>query len=878
MSITSSWFQLGAIPKDVINGHYNLGLVAFSYAVAVLASFVSLDLLGRLRAEPNNRSKYNWLAGGAVAMGAGIWTVHYIGILALNLPVYIEYNLLWTASSLVIAMIASWLALFVLQMKNFSMIRLFLGGFLIWAGLVSRYYMGMEGMRTYVTIHYLPGCFFLSLFIALIAVQTSLWFALKSGHSANKKSINFSALIMGFAICSMHYLTIQGTVFTPILNFASVSSDYDAIKPNDLAFFIAAFTVLIIGVALTASSYYKQMVAAITNEKKFLNAMLDNLRDGILACDAEGNITVVNQALQKNINANGKLRLTDNLLDLFSLYSMNNEKITKENLPLNRALNGEQIQGIELIVKFKNNVTREVIVDGQQIVGSDGTKLGAVTVIHDVTDLKQTEKLKNEFVSIVSHELRTPLTSIRGSLGLLVSGVMGEFPEKAKKLLEIANSNCERLLLLINDILDIEKIEAGKMNYQLKTIELVNLVKESIDGNKMYAEKFGVSIKLIPPASNMSVVADPDRLMQVLANLISNACKFSPKGEPVTISMKCEKNMVRVSITDKGPGISNEFQARIFQKFSQADSSDTRGKGGTGLGLNISKTIIEKFGGSLSFTSKPNEGACFYFDLPMYFADNSQLNKRCTDWQGEKKRILICEDDEDQSQYLKAMLEAEGFQIDIANTVAAAKKLLALNDYAALLLDLILPDQDGIGFIRELRASEKTTNLHIIVLSVIAQTGRSLLNGDALSVVDWLDKPVDFNTLLASINHIKKKNSTEIPHILHIEDNLDTQHVVGILLEKQAIVSKATNLHEARKMLEKEEYDLVILDLLLPDGNGTEILPLLAKHRLPVLVFSNSQLDENYAKLVEKYLIKSNSSNEMLLKTIKDLLEGIKYV
>jgi signal transduction histidine kinase/NO-binding membrane sensor protein with MHYT domain/DNA-binding response OmpR family regulator len=872
MNIIYDWFQLSPIPANAIDGKYNLGLVALSFAIAVLASYVALDLVGRIRTEQHSRSRHYWLAGAAVTLGAGVWTVHFIAMLAFIMPFPMEYDLLWTLVSLIIAILFSGLALSILQRESCSSPHRIISGLLIAIGLVTMHYMGMEAMKITVSIHYLPRPFILSLIIAFVLVQLALWLAFKSQQDPNKKELNIGALTMGLAIVGLQYTGIASAVFTPLVLTNPVMSAFDTIKPEHLAFFIAGFTALIIGIALTASTYYKQMVTAVRNEKEFLNAMLDNLEDGIIACDAEGKITVFNQSLQRNIDPDKIAQSVEDLPHLFTLLTLNDEQVPNENLPLNRVLNGERVSGVELIMRFKNEVSREVVIDGQQIASPEGKKLGAVIVIHDVTELKRTEKMKNEFVSIVSHELRTPLTSIRGSLGLLVSGVMGDFPEKASKLLEIANNNCERLLLLINDILDIEKIEAGKMKFQLKTVDLNSLINESIEANKMYAEKFGLTIQFAQPDSKVSVNVDPDRLMQVLANLISNACKFSPKGSQVTLSVKQENDMVRVSVADKGPGIPPEFQSRIFQKFSQADSSDTRGKGGTGLGLNISKTIIEKFGGTLHFFSKPNEGTTFYFNIPVNQDDSIRLKEPLPEQLTNKKRLLICEDDEDQSEYLKVLLESAGFEIDVANTVAEAKKLVATHDYKALLLDLILPDQDGIAFIRELRASEKTANLHIIVLSVIAQTGRALLNGDALSVVDWLDKPVDFNTLLASINRIKRKNASGVPHILHVEDNIDTQHVVGVLLEEHAIVSKASNLQEAKDMLEKSDYDLVILDLLLPDGNGSEILPLLAKHSVPVLVFSNTHLNENFAQYVSQALVKSNSTNETLLNTIMKLL------
>lgn len=242
-----------------------------------------------------------------------------------------------------------------------------------------------------------------------------------------------------------------------------------------------------------------------------------------------------------------------------------------------------------------------------------------VIVVRDITERKKVDRLKNEFVSVVSHELRTPLTSIRGSIALLLGGKMGEFPEKAMKLLNIADKNCDRLLLLINDILDIEKIESGKMRFNMQSVNINKLVHDAITNNRLYADKYHVSIIAKNTCENLLVHGDSDRLMQVLTNLISNAAKFSNANGVVEVSVELNNNNenVRISVRDHGVGISPDFRPRIFQKFSQADSSSTRGKSGSGLGLSISKAIIEKHNGVLSFESIPGQGATFYFDLPL---------------------------------------------------------------------------------------------------------------------------------------------------------------------------------------------------------------------------------------------------------------------
>ncbi len=877
MMTNLNWFQLLPIPADAMSGTYNLKLVALSYLIAVLASYVALDFVGRLRAEKNSQAKLYWLFGGAFAMGAGIWSMHFIGMLAFVMPMPMSYDLSWTTGSLLIAMLASGLALFILRKKDRKAIYLAMGGILIGLGIAAMHYMGMQGMTHYVNIQYLPGLFFLSIAIAIFASEAALWLALQSNQGSYNRQFNLkiiSALIMGVAICGMHYTGMAADIFTPLANTNISREAVEAIRPDLLAFFVAGITGLIISLALTASTYYKHMVNAVQNEKEFLNAMLDNLEDGIIACDSSGRITVLNNELQKNIRLSKECYLANELSTYFDLYPLDSEiALTKEQFPLPSALSGERIHEMELIMKFKNGVSRHVVIDGQPIINVNGNKLGAVIVIHDITEIKKNEKMKNEFVSVVSHELRTPLTSIRGSLGLLLGGKVGEFPDKATKLLDIANKNCERLLILINDILDMEKIKAGKMKFELKIVDINKIVEEAVTINKMYGDKYAVKFELTKLPHEIEVCADPDRLLQVLANLISNAAKFSPCDGVINVNISELNDNVRVAISNKGVGIPVEFQSRIFEKFSQADSSDTRGKGGTGLGLNISKDIIEKLGGTLNFVSTPQEKTTFYFDLPINHLNKEAEKVVLHEEMPNVTKLLICEDDEDQAKYLNVLLENAGLYSDIANTAAEAKKLLAKNNYHALLLDLILPDQDGISFIRELRKSTKTQELPIIVISMITEAGREFLNGDAVLVVDWLDKPVNFTKLMDLISRIKQHSQDNLPHILHVEDDIDTQHVVATLLENEATITHSSTIRETITKLGHEHFDLVILDLLLPDGNGSDLLPIFSKYKLPIIVYSGFELDHEYAKYVSQVLVKSKISNDKLLATIKNSLK-----
>ena len=224
-------------------------------------------------------------------------------------------------------------------------------------------------------------------------------------------------------------------------------------------------------------------------------------------------------------------------------------------------------------------------------------------------------RFKSEFTSTVSHELRTPLTSIRGSLGLISSGVMGKLKPEVAKLVDIACNNTERLLFLINDILDIDKIESGKMDFVMGPVDLMVVLRQSLEANQPYGEQYQIQYVLKKIIGDLKVYADTGRLMQVLNNLLSNAAKFSPEGAEVEICVLQNDSMIRIEVKDHGAGIPLQFQSRIFEKFSQADASDTRKVGGTGLGLSISKAIMEKMGGAIGFNTVEGKGTTFYIDI-----------------------------------------------------------------------------------------------------------------------------------------------------------------------------------------------------------------------------------------------------------------------
>ena len=255
---------------------------------------------------------------------------------------------------------------------------------------------------------------------------------------------------------------------------------------------------------------------------------------------------------------------------------------------------------------------------GRGVYDSDGELKYIDGFIWDITERKRIEQLKNEFVSVVSHELRTPLTSISGALGIVTGGMLGELPDKMRDMLSIAYKNAQRLTLLINDLLDMEKLAAGKMDFDVHVQPLLPLVEQSLSANKAYADTFGVRLALHAQNAGTNAYAEVDarRIQQVLTNFISNAVKFSPPNGVVDVHLLREGHWVEIAVVDHGPGVSEEFRAHIFQKFAQADASDSRQRGGTGLGLAISKAFVERMQGSIGFESEPGQGARFFARFP----------------------------------------------------------------------------------------------------------------------------------------------------------------------------------------------------------------------------------------------------------------------
>lgn len=488
-----------------------------------------------------------------------------------------------------------------------------------------------------------------------------------------------------------------------------------------------------------------------------------------------------------------------------------------------------------------------------------------VAVVRDITERKRVDQLKSDFVSTVSHELRTPLTSIAGALGLLSGGGGGQLTERAERLISIAHNNADRLVRLINDILDIEKIESGKMPFNNRELDLKAAVASSIEENRGFAAKYDVKISFAAPMTPMLVNADRDRLSQVITNLLSNACKFSPPGGTIDVSIARNGHFLRVTVADHGPGIPDEFRDRIFSKFAQADSSSSREKGGTGLGLSIVAEIVRRLEGNVSFDSEPGQGARFHIDLPAL-----QQQKPARRPSGKRPSLLVCGNAAGTA--LSAALRKADYSVTFVAETQAARDALASRKFHGIVVDMGLPRGAGIQIIRMIREDERNADTPVFAMG--GEPGKSELEGAAALVLDWLRKPVDLDRLVDSVDAARARLHTNKPRVLHVEDDRDVRRLVAAALEGHAEVCSADGVLAARRMLAERNFDLAIVDLSLADGSGVELLPELrcnGKSPLPVVIFSAQDADPEIAGLVDAHLTKARTPIDDLIAIVETL-------
>ena len=465
---------------------------------------------------------------------------------------------------------------------------------------------------------------------------------------------------------------------------------------------------------------------------------------------------------------------------------------------------------------------------------------GAVVVFSDISQRRAVERMKEEFVSVVSHELRTPLTAIRGSLGLIAGGAVGELPEAAARMVRIAVDNSDRLTRLINDILDLERIESGAVPLELGTHDAAAILEATLTTGNPLAQAAGVV--LVRGTVEGSVHGDSDRIVQALTNLVGNAIKFSPAGGEVRVSAEREGAHVTFVVQDHGRGIPDDKIDSVFERFKQVDSSDAREKGGTGLGLAITKTIVERHGGRIWVESETGHGSAFRFTIPA--ATEPLPLAAGPDQPHSAPTVLLCDDDPDILEILGRVLGQHGYAARPAARGREAVDLAVTSHPDAILLDLRMPGMTGWQAIAELKARPETRDIPIIVMSGLgADTDPEL----AASTDGWLTKPVDEREMARLLLSALSCDGRQ-PTVLVVEDDDDLASVLVTMFERQGLaVVRAATESEAVLHVQQARPDVLVLDLYLLDGDGFGVVDQLRRDgrlgEVPVVVYSAHPLD-----------------------------------
>ncbi|KKC27119.1 CHASE3 domain-containing protein [Sphingomonas sp. SRS2] len=489
--------------------------------------------------------------------------------------------------------------------------------------------------------------------------------------------------------------------------------------------------------------------------------------------------------------------------------------------------------------------------------------LHIIAALRDAGSRKEVDRLKDDFISTVSHELRTPLTSVVGSLGLLRSGAAGPLPAQAQRLAEIAETNSQRLIRLINDILDIDQIRKGRMAFDYAVVDLRDVMTRTIQTMQGLADRRDIRIGLTAPDGPVMACADTERLVQVAGNLLSNAIKFSPEGSTVAFELIEGRDDHIIQITDRGPGIDPEFARHIFNRFAQGARPDKQLIAGTGLGLAISREIVRNHGGEISFENRAEGGARFAFSVPRDSAHVAEGDR--------STRLLICEDDSDAGFTIQSILTAHGYASDLVTTVRDGIAHARSQPYSGVLLDLTLADSDGTDLLRALKADKGTQRLPVIIIS--GTPPHNDIDGDAYA--GWLQKPFDPPRLIQLIQRAIRRAGARKAVILHVDDDDDTRELFSAALAGRGLLLNAGSLAAARTILAARRPDIIVLDLGLPDGSGQDLLVELKKQEnpLPVILYSAQEVDKVAGALADAVIIKSRRALPKLASTVLDIVD-----
>ncbi len=533
------------------------------------------------------------------------------------------------------------------------------------------------------------------------------------------------------------------------------------------------------------------------------HAILEGIADGVLVTDQNGRIILFNAAAERllGIKREDALgRLMDEMVELYGAMAREwaaHVQQWRESPETHHA--GQFLaQRIELGDRFISVHLSPVISSAQEF-------LGLVSVFRDITTEVQADRAKSDFVSMVSHELRTPMTAVKAYVDLLLMGTPGPLNEQQRKFLKVVKANSERLIDLVSDLLDISRIEAGKVKLERQPVDMAELIDQVVMTIQPNAQEKHQRVRVVVPPALPKALGDPARLTQILTNLVGNAHKYTPEGGEITVYAYVRHGMLHVAVQDTGIGISPENQRKVFERFYRVDDPGVRETTGTGLGLSIAALLVQMHGGQIWVESEVGEGSTFYFTVPLAEGEpDDDVGTAPTEATlAATTTILVVEDDADVADLLSFMLKRAGYEVITTASGAEALALAREQRPGLITLDIWLPDINGFEVLEQLKRDPATQDIPVVVLSVVQDQERGLRLGAAA----YLTKPLNEEQLLGALGRVLTQKGL----VLVVDNNEQDLMQMRTALRAHQLQVRSTAREDRALLLARELLPAVIL-------------------------------------------------------------------
>lgn len=618
-------------------------------------------------------------------------------------------------------------------------------------------------------------------------------------------------------------------------------------------------------------------------EASKIHAILEAVADGVMVANAQGRVVLFNAAAELILGARRDEiigRPTDDLLGLYGPAGITWGTQLRRWLMSPSARS--EVPGLEQRLAIED---RHVAVHVAPVTLGD-EYLGTVSIFRDMTKEVEADRAKSDFVSTVSHELRTPMTSIKGYADLMLLGAAGAMNESQKRFLSIIKANADRLSVLVNDLLDISRIEGGRVELDIKPQPLKELLDYVANSLRAKVEEKGLKLIVNLPPTLPQVMADRDRAIQVLTNLVSNAYQYTRPGGNITVTASQAESVVQVDVIDTGIGIAPENQAKVFDRFFRADDPDVQEFSGTGLGLAIVKNLVEMHHGHIWLESELGKGTIFSFTLPVAHEaptegeDKPSLTPAIQQTQtlvhhpqpNAHHSVLVVEDDANIAQLISHHLQEGGYRVATVGRAEEALQVAKRERPDLITLDIYLPGTDGFELLQTLKSDDATADIPVVIVSVLADKKHGL----RLGAVDYLTKPIDDGLLMETVTRVLAGAGK----VLIVDDDRDTLELLRQALNGMGFQVRTTiSGRRAMQLVREEKPDLILLDLKLPgEMDGYQVLMQLKRSMdtasIPVIVITGSLTDEE----IKQKKVLALGANRFLTKPfeIDDLIAEIR--